>query len=99
MLDVLIPGGTVVSPQNNERFDVGVQDGRIVVFAAPNSVDLTARRVIDAGGKYVIPGGIDAHVHFNIALSPAMRAQSAKPGGRAAAFGGTTTFIDFALQS
>jgi dihydropyrimidinase len=99
MLDVLIRGGTVVSPQSSSRFDLGIQDGRIVVFATPNSVDLAATRIIDAQGKYVVPGGIDAHVHFNIALSPVMRAQSAKPGGRAAAFGGTTTFIDFALQS
>ena len=99
MLDVLIRGGTVVSPQSSSRFDLGIQDGRIVVFATPNSVDLAATRIIDAQGKYVVPGGIDAHVHFKIALSPAMRAQSAKPGGRAAAFGGTTTFIDFALQS
>ena len=59
----------------------------------------TPTRTIDARGKYVIPGGIDAHVHFNLALSPAMRAQSAKYGGRAAAFGGTTTFIDFAHQN
>jgi dihydropyrimidinase len=99
MLDVLIRGGTVVSPQTKEQFDVGIKNGRIVAFAAPNSIDLTANRMIDARGKYVVPGGIDAHVHFNIALSPAMRAQSAKPGGRAAAFGGTTTFIDFALQA
>jgi dihydropyrimidinase len=88
-----------VSPQATEQFDVGIKNGRIVAFAAPNSIDLTAERIIDARGKYVVPGGIDAHVHFNIALSPAMRAQSAKPGGRAAAFGGTTTFIDFALQA
>src|SRR5262245_55391540 len=99
MLDVLIRGGTVVSPQDSARFDVGIKDGRIVAFTAPNSVDLVATRVIDATGKYVVPGGIDAHVHFNVALSPVMRAQSAKPGGRAAAFGGTTMFIDFALQS
>ena len=80
-------------------FDVGVKDGRIVVFAEENSVDLEAARTIDAHGMYLIPGGIDAHVHFNVALSPVMRAQSATFGGRAAAFGGTTTFIDFALQS
>jgi len=60
---------------------------------------LTANRTIDVRRTYVVPGGIDAHVHFNIALSPAMRAQSAKPGGRAAALRGTTTFIDFALQT
>jgi dihydropyrimidinase len=98
MLDVLIQGGTVVSPDTSEPFDIGIKDGRIVVFAAPLSIDLEAMRVIDARGKYVIPGGIDAHVHFNIGLSPAMTAQSATYGGRAAAFGGTTTFIDFALQ-
>jgi dihydropyrimidinase len=98
MLDVLISGGTVVSPQTCEPCDLGIKDGRIVVFAAPHSVDMDAARRIDATGKFVIPGGIDAHVHFNVALSPAMKAQSAKHGGRAAAFGGTTTFIDFALQ-
>jgi len=98
MLDVIIRGGTVVSPDASEPFDVGIKDGRIVAFTAPGSVDLQATRVIDARGKYVIPGGIDAHVHFNIALGPVMHAQSATYGGRAAAFGGTTTFIDFALQ-
>jgi dihydropyrimidinase len=86
MLDVLIQGGTVVSPDASEPFDIGVKDGRIVVFAAPRSLDLEATRVIDA------------HVHFNVSLSPAMTAQSASHGARAAAFGGTTTFIDFALQ-
>jgi dihydropyrimidinase len=99
MLDVIIRGGSVVSPDSTERFDVGVKDGRIVVFAEESSVDLEAARTIDAHGMYLIPGGIDAHVHFNVALSPVMRAQSATFGGRAAAFGGTTTFIDFALQS
>lgn len=99
MLDLLIQGGTVASPSGTQQCDVGVQGGRIVVLAAPGSHDLKAGRVIDAYGKYVVPSGIDAHVHFNIALTPAMRAQNAKFGGRAAAFGGTTTFIDFALQS
>jgi dihydropyrimidinase len=99
MLDVVIQGGTVVSPQTTERFDIGVKDGRIAAFAAENSIDMPATRTIDARGKYVIPGGIDGHVHFNLALSPVVRAQSAKYGGRAAAFGGTTTFIDFAHQN
>jgi len=98
MLDVLIRGGTVVTPTSTQRFDVGVKDGRIVAFAEENSVSLHSSRTVDAHGKYVIPGGIDAHVHFNVALSPVMRAQSATFGGRAAAYGGTTTFIDFALQ-
>ena len=98
MLDVLIRGGVVVSPDRTERVDVGVKDSRIVALTDENAVDLEAARTVDAHGKYVVPGGIDAHVHFNVALSPVMRAQSATFGGRAAAFGGTTTFIDFALQ-
>lgn len=99
MLDVVIRGGTVVSPYATEEIDVGIRDGRVVVLAAAHSLDVEAARVIDASGKFVVPGGIDAHVHFNVALTPQMRAQSAKYGGRAAAFGGTTTFIDFALQA
>ena len=47
----------------------------------------------------MVPGGIDAHVHFNLGVTEAMRAQSALDGSRAAAFGGTTTFIDFGFQS
>ena len=42
MLDVLIQGGTVVSPDASEPFDIGIKDGRIVVFAAPSSIDLAA---------------------------------------------------------
>jgi dihydropyrimidinase len=98
MLDLLIKGSTVVSPESAETLDVGVQDGRVVLLASPNTVSLEAGRTIDATGKYLVPGGIDAHVHFNLGLTPAMRAQSARAGGRAAVFGGTTTFIDFALQ-
>ena len=84
MLDVLIRGGTVVSPDASVAFDVGIKDGRIVAFAAPNSIELSAARTIDARGKYVIPGGIDAHVHFNIGLSPAMRAHAQTDRGAAA---------------
>ena len=51
MLDVLIRGGTVVTPATTERFDVGVKDGRIVAFAEENSVDLRAARTVDARGN------------------------------------------------
>jgi dihydropyrimidinase len=99
MLDLLITGGRVVSAATTEAWDVGVQDGRIVLLATPGSVVQEAARTIDASGKLVIPGGVDAHVHFNLPLSPVMTAQSAGPGTRAAAFGGTTTFIDFSKQN
>ena len=48
---------------------------------------------------WVVPGGIDSHVHFNLDVTEAMKAQSAIDGSRAGAFGGTTTFVDFAFQS
>lgn len=98
MLDVLITGGRVVSPERTDACDIGIKDGRVVLLAETGSVTLDSERMIDANGQYAIPGGIDAHVHFNLGLTDAMRAQSARAGSRAAAFGGTTTFIDFALQ-
>lgn len=99
MLDLLIKGGTVVSPQSSIMADVGIKDGKVAILASPGSDQVEATRTIDANGKYVVPGGIDAHVHFNLQVSEAMHAQSAKYGSRAAAFGGTTTFIDFAFQA
>lgn len=63
MLDLLIQGGTVVSPEATEQIDVGVSGGRIVVLAARHSLDLKAARVLDARGKLVVPGGIDAHCY------------------------------------
>jgi dihydropyrimidinase len=99
VLDLVIKGGTVVSPEAAVRQDVGVRDGRVVLVGEPGSIEGEAARTMDADGKYVVPGGIDAHVHFNVALGPVMKAQSATPGSLASAHGGTTTFIDFALQA
>src|ERR1700731_1878668 len=98
MLDMLITGGEVVSSALVARLDVGVKDGTIAFLATPGTFDGTAARTIDAVGKIVVPGGVDAHVHFSTPWSPTMMSQSATSGGRAAAFGGTTTFIDFAAQ-
>lgn len=98
MLDLLITGGEVASSALVARLDVGVKDGTIAFLATPGTFDGTAARTIDAAGKIVVPGGVDAHVHFSMPWSPTMVSQSATSGGRAAAFGGTTTFIDFAVQ-
>lgn len=99
MLDLLVTGGEVVSSNTTIRLDVGVKDGRIVLLSSPGSISQEAVRTIDATHKQVIPGGVDAHVHFNLPLSPVMTAQSSNPGSLAAAFGGTTTFIDFSRQN
>ncbi|HET8784994.1 MAG TPA: amidohydrolase family protein [Candidatus Limnocylindrales bacterium] len=98
VLDLVIEGGTVVTGGNAVRADVGVADGRVALIAEPGALPGDAARRIDATGRFVVPGGIDAHVHFNIKVTEAMSAQSATDGSRAAAYGGTTTFIDFAFQ-
>ena len=99
MLDLAIEGGTVVTGGLSVRADVGVKDGKVVLIAQPGALPQDAKERLAAGGMYVAPGGIDAHVHFNIKVTDAMSAQSAVDGSRAAAHGGTTTFIDFAFQA
>jgi dihydropyrimidinase len=99
MLDLAVTGGTVVTEQGTLAATVGVKDGRVVAIAAPGAVTDDAAETVDATGMFVVPGGIDAHVHFNLKVTDAMNAQSAVDGSKAAAFGGTTTFMDFALQA
>ena len=94
MLDLLIRGGTVVSPESSVVADVAVQGERIVAVTSPGLLS-EAKRVIDAQGQYVVPGGIDPHTHFNTPWGPAMM-QGWDRGTIAAACGGTTTVIDFA---
>lgn len=98
MLDLTIRGGLVVSPTATLPLDVGIVDGKVAVLASRGTVTLDSRATIDATGTYVVPGGIDSHVHFDLNLTETMRAQTSERGSRAAAYGGTTTFIDFALQ-
>lgn len=98
MIDLLISDGDVVSSTSVARMDVGVKDGKVAFLASPGAMEVEAKHRIDASGKLVVPGGIDAHVHFNFPLSAEISAQSSFWGGRAAAFGGTTTFLDFARQ-
>jgi dihydropyrimidinase len=99
MIDLLITDGDVVTPTSVTRMDVGVKDGKIAFLASPGAMDVEAKRRIDGSGKLVVPGGVDAHVHFNFPLNENTFAQSSAWGGKAAAYGGTTTFLDFARQS
>ncbi|MEE6280358.1 dihydropyrimidinase [Georgenia sunbinii] len=104
MSTTLITGGTVVSATGRGAADVLVDGERIVAVLAPGSVllgtDLAASvdRVIDAAGKYVIPGGIDAHTHMEMPFGGTNASDTFETGTRAAAHGGTTTIIDFAVQ-
>ncbi len=96
---MLVTGGDVVSASSTARLDVGIDKGKVAFLASPGAVDVEARQRIDATGQFVVPGGVDPHVHFGFPLAPGTMSQSAALGSRAAAFGGTTTFIDFARQS
>ncbi len=101
----LIKGGTVVSATGQAYADVLIDGETIVAVLQPGSellgTDLSAGvdTVIDASGKLVIPGGIDAHTHFELPFGGTAASDTFETGTRAAAWGGTTSVIDFAVQT
>ncbi|MEZ5855602.1 MAG: amidohydrolase family protein [Hyphomicrobiaceae bacterium] len=101
MLDIIIKGGDVVTPEGVVKADVGIKGERIAVVAAPGMVSSqSAVRVIDATGKIVMPGGVDPHVHmahpFAVPGGGELFTRGPDHVGMAALYGGTTTLIDFA---
>ncbi|MBQ0825552.1 dihydropyrimidinase [Streptomyces tagetis] len=98
----LVRGGLVVTASDETHADVLVEDGRVAALAAagtPAAAALTADRVIDATGKYVVPGGVDAHTHMEMPFGGTQASDTFETGTRAAAWGGTTTIVDFAIQT
>ncbi len=102
MLDCVIKGGQVVTPQAVGEMDVGIQGEKIVAVGWSGTLSEQAARVIDASGKIVIPGGIEPHAHIGIPVpsewsgQPDIMTQPPQDASRAAAFGGVTTIVDFA---
>jgi dihydropyrimidinase len=101
MLDLIVRGGQVVTPEGVGTWDVGIEGERIAAIAAPGTLPGNDARVIDAAGKLLIPGGIDPHVHTRWPI-PSLDGGvllSAGPGqvSAAALCGGTTTLADFAV--
>ena len=92
----LIKGGTIVNADAMVTADVLVDGEEIALIG--RDLDVPADRVIDATGKYVIPGGIDPHTHMELPFGGTFAKDTFESGTRAAAFGGTTTIIDFAVQ-
>lgn len=90
-LDLVLRNGLLIDGDQSFEAEIGIADGRIAVIG----FDLPARRELDALGCYVIPGGVDPHVHFDLVLSSGTSADSFSAGSRGAACGGTTTIIDF----
>ncbi|MBK1786549.1 dihydropyrimidinase [Prauserella cavernicola] len=94
----LIKGGTVLSSSGAVEADVLVDGETIAAVTTPGMLT-EADTVLDATGRYVLPGGIDAHTHMEMPFGGTFSADTFETGTRAAAFGGTTTIIDFAVQA
>ncbi len=103
-MTILIKNGTVVTADGSTQAEVLIDGERIAAVLAPGDTTLGASlagsvdKVIDATGKYVVPGGIDGHTHMEMPFGGTVASDSFETGTRAAAWGGTTTIIDFAVQ-
>jgi dihydropyrimidinase len=100
---ILVSGGTVLSASGAADMDVLIDGEQIAALAAPGTEVAAvwaqaADRVVDATNRYVLPGGIDAHTHMEMPFGGTFSADTFETGTRAAAWGGTTTIIDFAVQ-
>src|SRR5216684_186662 len=95
--DTVIRNGTVVTATDTSLADVGINGEIFTAIAEPLPTE-NATRIQDATGCLVIPGGIDVHTHLDMPFGGTTSADDFQTGTIAAAFGGTTTLIDFAIQ-
>ena len=101
MAKVLIKNGLVVSPTGVIANDVLIDGEKIAAVGAPGwfeSSEQGCDKVIDAKGKYVIPGGVDVHTHMELPFGGTFASDTFETGSRAAAWGGVTTIVDMAVQ-
>ena len=96
MIDIMIRGGTVVTPWGVGEWDVAIEGEKIAAVAEPGTLSPEGVRVIDAAGSIVVPGGIEPHAHIGDKMQP--ERSGARPVSLAAVHGGTTTVLDFATQ-
>src|SRR6187455_606064 len=95
-MSVLIKGGRVVTAADDYVGDVYAEGDRITLIG--ESLDVQADKVIDATGKYVLPGGIDPHTHLDMPFGGTVTIDDVESGQTSAAFGGTTCHVDFIIQ-
>ena len=96
--DTLIQNGRVITATDDYVADILLRNGKIDTIGRELQVGPDVRRV-DATGLYVFPGGVDTHVHLENVIGPTITCDTFASGTKAAAFGGTTTIVDFALQT
>jgi dihydropyrimidinase len=95
----LIVNGTVVTADGSYAADVVIDGETIARIGTALGDSASVDETIDATGRYVIPGGIDVHTHMELPFGGTFAKDTFETGTRAAAFGGTTTVVDFAVQS
>src|SRR5436190_116322 len=95
-MSVLIRGGRVVTAADDYVADLYVEDETISLIG--ESLDLAADKVIDAHGKYVLPGCVDPHTHLDMPFGGTVTIDDVEAGQTSAAFGGTTCHVDFVIQ-
>ena len=93
--DLVITGATVVTPQGRQQTDVAVGGEKIA--AVGKNLDHSGATVVDAAGKLLSPGALDVHVHLELPFCGTVSSDNWRTGTRAAARGGVTTVIDFAI--
>lgn len=96
-MKTLIKNGRIVTAVDDYRADILIEDESVSVIG--KTLDMEVDKIIDASGKLVIPGGIDPHTHMELPFGGTSSSDDFFTGTRAAAYGGTTTIIDFAVQN
>ena len=96
--DTVIRNGTVVTATDTCLADVGINGEKVTAIAAQLPTE-NATRVLDATGMLLIPGGIDVHTHLDMPFGGTTSSDDFETGTRAAAIGGTTSIVDFAIQA
>lgn len=96
-MKTLIKNGRIVTAVDDYHADILIEDGTVSLIG--KKLEMEADKIIDAAGKLVIPGGIDPHTHMELPFGGTSSSDDFFTGTRAAAFGGTTTIIDFAVQN
>jgi dihydropyrimidinase len=96
-MSLLLRNGRIVTSTKTEQADILIEDEKIKDISPQIPVD-RAHRVIDVTNMLLFPGGIDVHTHLDMPFGGTTSSDDFETGTKAAAFGGTTTLIDFAIQ-